>query len=215
MNGERTRGPRTSLEKEIGSGCIVSPIRKFHPLAPASGFAVDHTERSQAKLGDMKRVVILGPGASGKSTLAVRLGEITGLSVIELDKIFWRPGLVPTPRDQWVKIQQMLVEENGWIMDGDLGSRMTLSRSGFVLQTHSFSWTSRSCDALGEHSGERADFWLSLLRYRRQSRPVLMDAIADHAANATFHVLRNPEALRRFVADVVRKYRAGQPRPGS
>jgi adenylate kinase family enzyme len=50
----------------------------------------------------MKRVVILGPGASGKSTLAIHLGEITGLPVIELDKLFWRPGLVATPRDQWV-----------------------------------------------------------------------------------------------------------------
>jgi adenylate kinase family enzyme len=33
----------------------------------------------------MKRVVIFGPGGPGKSTLAVRLGEITGLPVIELD----------------------------------------------------------------------------------------------------------------------------------
>ena len=30
----------------------------------------------------MKRVVIIGPGASGKSTLARLLGEITGLRVI-------------------------------------------------------------------------------------------------------------------------------------
>jgi adenylate kinase family enzyme len=36
----------------------------------------------------MKRVVIFGPGGLGKSTLAVRLGEITGLPVIELDKMF-------------------------------------------------------------------------------------------------------------------------------
>jgi hypothetical protein len=69
----------------------------------------------------MKRVVILGRGASGKSTLAVRLGEITGLPVIELDKMFWRPGLVATPRDQWVVVQQRLVAEEKWIMDGDLG----------------------------------------------------------------------------------------------
>jgi len=40
----------------------------------------------------MKRVVIIGPGASGKSTLAGQLGEIAGLRVVELDKIFWRPG---------------------------------------------------------------------------------------------------------------------------
>jgi adenylate kinase family enzyme len=70
---------------------------------------------------NMKRVVILGRGASGKSTLAARLGEITGLSVIELDRVFWQPGLVATPRDQWVVVQQKLVAEEGWIMDGDLG----------------------------------------------------------------------------------------------
>src|SRR3982074_3766449 len=69
----------------------------------------------------MKRVVILGRGASGKSTLAARLGEITGLPVIELDKVFWQSGVLPTPRDQWVELQQSLVEEERWIMDGDLG----------------------------------------------------------------------------------------------
>jgi adenylate kinase family enzyme len=69
----------------------------------------------------MKRVVILGRGASGKSTLARRLGEITLLPVIELDKVFWRPGVVATPRDQWVVVQEKLVAEDGWIMDGDLG----------------------------------------------------------------------------------------------
>ena len=41
----------------------------------------------------MRRVIIVGPGAAGKSTLAVRLAEITGIPVIELDTLFWRPGL--------------------------------------------------------------------------------------------------------------------------
>src|ERR1700720_232573 len=72
-------------------------------------------------LENMKRVVILGRGASGKSTLARLLGEITGLPVIELDKVFWRPGLVATPRDEWVLVQDKLVAEDGWVMDGDLG----------------------------------------------------------------------------------------------
>ena len=43
----------------------------------------------------MQRVVILGRGGAGKSTLARRLGELVGLPVIELDKHFWQPGLVP------------------------------------------------------------------------------------------------------------------------
>jgi adenylate kinase family enzyme len=164
----------------------------------------------------MKRVVILGPGASGKSTLAARLGEITGLSVIELDKIFWQPGLVPTPRDQWVKIQQMLVEENAWIMDGDLGPYDAVEirlRAADTVIFLDFSLLRCAWRAL-RRSRERADFWLWLLRYRRQGRPFLMEAIANHAASATLHVVRKPEALSRFVADVVRKYRAGRHRPG-
>src|SRR5258708_12786877 len=69
----------------------------------------------------MKRVIVIGRGASGKSTLARRLSEISQLPVIELDKIFWQPGLVATPRQQWIVIQETLAAEPEWIMDGDLG----------------------------------------------------------------------------------------------
>src|SRR5580704_13221070 len=65
--------------------------------------------------------MITGPGAAGKSTLAARLGEITSLPVIELDKLFWRPGRTATPRDQWAAIQRELAAHESWIMDGDLG----------------------------------------------------------------------------------------------
>jgi adenylate kinase family enzyme len=69
----------------------------------------------------VKRVVILGRGGSGNSTLAAKLGAITGLPVIELDKIFWQPGLEAMSHAEWVKTQQRLVEREHWIMDGDLG----------------------------------------------------------------------------------------------
>jgi len=164
----------------------------------------------------MRRVVIFGPGASGKSTLAVHLGEITGLPVVELDKVFWQPGLVATPRDQWVEIQQRLVEHDAWIMDGDLGPYDAIEvriRAADTIIFLDFSLI-RCLWRTVRRSRERADFWLSLLRYRRQSRPIVLQAFADHTARANLHVLRNPEALGRLVADLVCKYRSGQPRPG-
>ena len=69
----------------------------------------------------MKRVVVVGPGAAGKSTLAARLGEITRRPVIELDKLFWQPSLAPRPQEEWVAIQRRLVAQESWIMDGELG----------------------------------------------------------------------------------------------
>jgi len=152
----------------------------------------------------MKRVVVIGPGASGKSTLAVQLGQATGLPVIELDKVFWRPGLVGTPRDQWVAVQKSLVKENEWILDGDLGPydaievRLSAADTVIFLDFSLFRCAWRAI----RRSRERVDFWLWLFRYRRVSRPFLMTAIGKHANRATIHVLRNPRAVRRFVAEV-------------
>jgi adenylate kinase family enzyme len=158
----------------------------------------------------MKRVVIVGPGASGKSTLAVRLGQVTGLRVIELDKIFWLAGLVATPRDQWVRVQQTLIEQDEWIMDGDLGPHDAVDvrfRAADTIIFLDFSFGRCAWRAIWR-SRERADFWLWLWRYRRHSRPSLMQAIAEHGADANLHILRNPAELRRFVAYVVQHLRA-------
>jgi adenylate kinase family enzyme len=162
-------------------------------------------------------VVIFGPGASGKSTLAAHLGEITRLPVVELDKVFWRPGLVATPRDQWMEIQRKLVEEDTWIMDGDLGPYDAVEvrlRAADTIIFLDFSLVRCVWRAV-RRSPERADFWLWLLGYRRQGRRILLEAIANHAGNVNLHILRHPTAVRRFVADVVRNYQRGQPCPGS
>jgi GTPase SAR1 family protein len=154
----------------------------------------------------MKRVLILGPGASGKSTLAARLAEITGLPVIELDKIFWKPGLLPMPRDQWVELQQKLVDEDQWIIDGDLGPYDAVEarlRAVDTIILLDFSLIRCAWRAL-RRSHERSDFWLWLWRYRRQSRPILIEAINKLAPQADLHMLRNPKALKQFLAHIVR-----------
>src|SRR5258708_32356517 len=116
----------------------------------------------------MKRVVILGRGASGKSTLARRLGDIPGLPVIELDKVFWRPGLAATPRDEWVIVQEKLVAEDGWIMDGDLGPYDVVEVRLRAADTVTFLDFSFLCCARRaiRRSRERIDFWWWILAYR-------------------------------------------------
>jgi adenylate kinase family enzyme len=152
----------------------------------------------------MKRVVILGRGASGKSTLARRLGDVTGLPVIEMDKNFWQPGLIATPREQWVAMQEKLAAGDRWIMDGDLGPYDAVEvrlRAADTVIFLDFSLARCAWRAI-RRSRERGDFWRWLLAYRYQSRPILRAAIANHAPNAVLHVFRNPKALGRFVWDV-------------
>lgn len=75
----------------------------------------------------MKRIVVLGRGGAGKSTLAARLGAALDLPVIELDKHFWSPDLTPTSKERWAKIQRQLAGGQRWILDGDLGPHDVLS----------------------------------------------------------------------------------------
>jgi adenylate kinase family enzyme len=147
-------------------------------------------------------VIIVGPGAAGKTTLARRLGEITGLPVIELDKHFWRPGLAATPRDQWAAVQRELAGQESWIMDGDLGPYDVLDvrlRAADTIVFLDFSPARCAWRAI-RRSRERADFWWWLLTYRRKSRPLLLQAIAEHAGDADIHILPTPRTVRRFLA---------------
>jgi len=150
----------------------------------------------------------MGRGAAGKSVLAARLGELTGVPVIELDQHFWPPGLIATPRDEWAAAQRRLAWRESWIMDGDLGpydvpgARLAAADTIIFLD---FSLPRCAWRAI-RRSPERADFWRWLLRYRRRSRPAVLRAIAAYAGSAEVHVLRDPRAVSRFLAQVTRDH---------
>ena len=77
----------------------------------------------------------MGSAGAGKSTLARRLGHITGLPVVHLDAIFWRPGWVPTPDAEWDKVVVEVASKESWIIDGNYGRTMVprLERADTVL----------------------------------------------------------------------------------
>jgi adenylate kinase family enzyme len=155
----------------------------------------------------MKRVVILGRGASGKSTLAKRLGEITSLPVVELDRIFWQPDLLATPLNEWARAQELLIANESWIMDGDLGPLDVVEhrlRAADTVILLDFSFVRCAWRAM-RRSRERFDFWWWVFAYRWQSRPVLLKAIATCAPTSELYIFRSPRALKRFVDGLARK----------
>ena len=72
----------------------------------------------------MERIMIIGCGGSGKSTLARQLGEKTGLPVVHLDKLFWRPGWVNITREEFDVVHNAAIEEKKWILDGNFDRTM-------------------------------------------------------------------------------------------
>lgn len=74
----------------------------------------------------MKKIVLIGSGGSGKSTLARELGEKLEINVYHLDALFWKPNWVGVPKDEQSKIQNDLVKEKEWIIDGNYGGTMDI-----------------------------------------------------------------------------------------
>lgn len=66
----------------------------------------------------MRRVVIVGPGGAGKSTLARNLGTVLDLPVIHMDAEFWLPGWRQPKAEEWQQHVDELVSRQSWVMDG-------------------------------------------------------------------------------------------------
>lgn len=74
----------------------------------------------------MERILIIGCGGAGKSTLARQLGELTGLPVVHLDKLFWHPGWVESTKEEIDAKITAALDEPQWIMDGNYNRTLPL-----------------------------------------------------------------------------------------
>lgn len=150
----------------------------------------------------MRRVVILGRGAAGKSILARQLGDLTGLPVAELDTMFWQPGLIPVEPARWASCQRELYSRATWIIDGDLGPcdqdlgiRLSAADTIIVLDLSLPRVTWRTL----RRGRERADYWRWVWAYRRRYLPQVR-ADRRKRPRADLFVLRSPAMIRRFIS---------------
>ena len=163
----------------------------------------------------MQRIIIIGCGGAGKSTLARQLGEKLDIPVVHLDKLFWKPGWVEVSAAEFDVLHRREMAKDTWIMDGNFNrtmperiarcdtviyldfSRMACVRGVFkrVLTTYG---TVRP--DMGEGCPERFDLdflkWVwNYNRNRRESNYRLL----NEATHAETIVLKNRRMVKRFL----------------
>lgn len=65
------------------------------------------------------KILVMGSCGAGKSTFARRLHEITGLPLVHLDLVWWKPDATNISREEFDRRLEEIVSGDRWIIDGD------------------------------------------------------------------------------------------------
>lgn len=71
------------------------------------------------RAGIGRRIIIVGPSCSGKSTLGEHLAGRLGVPFVELDALFWKPGWQESPPDEFRTRLFEAHAKEGWVSAGN------------------------------------------------------------------------------------------------
>ncbi len=167
----------------------------------------------------MRKIIIVGCGGSGKSTLARKLGEMTKIPVFHLDALYWKPGWVPTPREEWHARQKVLVNQDQWIIDGNYGGTIDIRMAEadtiifldlprwiamYRVLKRRLQYHHKARPDMNAGCPEKLDWefigWV--WRYNKDIRPGILQKLKTVIDEKTTIILRTPNEVRRFVAQV-------------
>ena len=66
-----------------------------------------------------RRVLIVGCGGAGKSTLAVEMGKRFGMPIVHLDKLWWLPNWNNRSEQEFDKLLADELVKSDWIIEGN------------------------------------------------------------------------------------------------
>ena len=167
----------------------------------------------------MERIIIIGCGGAGKSTLARQLGEKLRLPVVHLDQIFWSPGnWHHLEKEEFDSLLLQEMEKPRWIMDGNF-NRTMLQRLGkcdtviyldFNRFVCLFGWLKRVVTNWGRtraDMGPNCKEWFApemfhwIWTYNKTKRPQNY-RLLEQATHAKVIILKNRAMVSEFLSEI-------------
>ncbi len=164
----------------------------------------------------MRKVMIIGNAAGGKSLLASQISERCGLPLHRLDDIMWQPGWVPLPAADFAAKHASLLADEHWVIHGygphnhipaRIDAADTIIFVDLPFATHLWWATKRQIKSLFTPQGpagcpmwrKTVPLYAMMWDLHKNHRTALLQAI-NTAAHADVHHLQSRAALAAFAA---------------
>lgn len=167
----------------------------------------------------MKKIALIGSGGSGKSTLARRLGEKLNIEVYHLDALFWKPNWTPTAKEEQRKVQNELVKQEEWIIDGNYNGTMDIRLNAvdtiifvdinrviciYRVFKRMIQYRGKSRPDMAEGVNERFDFdflkWV--WDYPKTKKRVVLEKLEQLPNDKKVIILKSPREVQLFLDKV-------------
>ncbi len=172
----------------------------------------------------MTKVAVIGNAGGGKSTMARALAAAHNLPYVAIDKLQWRPGWTPTPKDEFAQLHDEILAQEAWVIDGfgpwDAIEQRFDQADTLILVDHPlwvhFWWAAErqiACVTEERPDGPEGCPMLPMTEVlfkmiwdiHHEARPRLLDMIERRQAQKTIFHIQSPAELDRFVADYCRE----------
>ena len=167
----------------------------------------------------MKKIMIIGCGGAGKSTLARKLGAILNIKVYHLDALYWKPGWVMTEKGDWETIIKQVIGKDSWILDGNYGSTIDLRANAadtiifldystprclYGVFKRRIMYRGRTRPDMNEGCPERLDWefikWVA--KYKREKAPDIIAKLEElELQGKEIYHFTNPRETEKFIEE--------------
>jgi adenylate kinase family enzyme len=165
----------------------------------------------------VRRVLVIGSGGAGKSTVATRLGQLLDIEVKHLDRFYWQPGWTEPSKEDWLNTVTELISGDSWIIDGNYGGTLELRLKHcdtivfldmsrllclWRIVKRRLLYRKQVRPDMAEGCREKLDFeFISWIwNYSRRTRPKIVRLLEEHSSSKQVVWLRSDAEVERFLA---------------
>jgi adenylate kinase family enzyme len=173
----------------------------------------------------MRRIVVIGNAASGKSTLSMKINELTNIPVYHLDKILWKKNWERTPEDEFTVKHDEIISKDSWIIDGvayksSYPKRFSRATTIIFLDTPLEECKQRSLQRMKEDL-ERPNPYVTegcryplefkneaekvIVLFHNEYREFILEMIKEYKSNTEIILLKSDKEVKSFLESLQKK----------